>query len=157
MKQRGFIFAPMLLSALPYILGAAALLGVVWGIHHHGYTSGAQSVQTKWDQAVEALRLEEQTQAGNAATKLETGNAKARVIFKTITQTVDKIVTRDVYRNVCIEPDGMQLVNAALSGTLPASAKPDTALPSSDPATGRHGGFGLTEARGDGRAVLRVR
>lgn len=47
---------------------------------------------------------------------------------KTITKTVEKIVTRDVYHNSCIDSDGLLLINKALSGntapTFPASDLP---------------------------------
>lgn len=38
-----------------------------------------------------------------------------------VTQYVDKIVERPLYRNVCLDGDGLRLVNQALSGLDPAA------------------------------------
>ena len=40
-----------MLRLLPYIVAIAAVLGIVYGIHHHGYNQGEQYVQAKWDKA----------------------------------------------------------------------------------------------------------
>ena len=41
----------LLLRFLPYIIAIVAVLGIVYGIHHHGYNQGEQYVQAKWDKA----------------------------------------------------------------------------------------------------------
>lgn len=46
---------------------------------------------------------------------------------RVIVKNVEKIVTRDVYRNVCIDDDGLRLINEAISGRNPA--KPETEMP----------------------------
>jgi len=51
---------PLLMRLLPYIVAVVAVLGIVYGIHHHGYNAGVNEIQTKWDAAEHAA---EQAQA----------------------------------------------------------------------------------------------
>lgn len=44
----------------------------------------------------------------------ETEKAKYKVKVETVTKFVDKIVERDVYRNVCSDDDGMQSINSLI-------------------------------------------
>lgn len=123
----------MNLIPLPYrILGAVvlaiALLGAgYWKGHHDGTAAG----QIKIDAVVadaQAAKDAEATQANTAATKLETGNAQARIIYKTITQTVDRIVERPVYSGACLDDDGLRAVNEALAGESPITPRPADAV-----------------------------
>jgi hypothetical protein len=48
---------------------------------------------------------------------------------------VEKVVNRDVYRNVCLDDDGLRLVNTALNGgEKPIAGKPDKPVPATKPA-----------------------
>lgn len=47
----------------------------------------------------------------------------------TIIREREKIVDRHVYRNICLEPRGVQLANDAKNGRI--SSKPDAAVPNS--------------------------
>lgn len=47
----------------------------------------------------------------------------------TIIREREKIVDRPVYRNVCLDPSGVQLANDAKNGRI--TSKPDAALPDS--------------------------
>lgn len=65
-------------------------------------------------------------QGNDAAMELEAKKDERQIVYKTITKTVDRIVDRPVYRNECIDDDGLLAVNAALKGRTPA--KPDAAV-----------------------------
>lgn len=93
------------------------------GAYFKGHHAGAESVQVKWDAAINAQREHEQKQANLAVTKKESGDAKAKVVYRTITQTVDKLVDRPVYRNVCFDADGVKVANEALTGSLSKNEK----------------------------------
>jgi hypothetical protein len=89
-------------------------------------------MQTEASERVQKTRDALMAQADSAVASLETKNAATRVIYRTITQQVDKIVDRDVYRNVCFDDDGLRLANAALGGvavTPPAVGGPNSAMP----------------------------
>ncbi len=112
----------------------AALSGAVYGIHHSGYKEGKSEIQADWDKANEKQRKAEADQSQTASTQVEVKSEKAKVIYRTITQSVDKIIDRPVYRNVCLDDDGLRNANAALSGQIAATGEPDKPLPASKPA-----------------------
>lgn len=65
-----------------------------------------------------------------AATTFEKGRTRVETVFETITETVEVIVDRPVYRDTtCFDPDGLQQLNSAVaetaasqsSGTVPAA------------------------------------
>lgn len=120
------------------VVAGIILVGVVaFSAYMKGREDGAQSVQTKWDKAVAEQREREEKQIGLASGKLETGNAQAKVVYRTITQTVDKLVEKPVYRNVCLDDDGLRVANQALTGSLAAPPKSDKPVPRPPAADGR--------------------
>ena len=88
----------------------------------------------------------EATKAAAASATLETKRDAIRERTRTIVKTVDRIVERPVYRNVCIEPDGVRLINDALRPPT-AAGQPDGPLPSTDADRGRDGGKRAPETR----------
>lgn len=161
MKQRGFIATFWL-----YVIAGAAILAAVTGAYFYvdlnwettaGIARGEEKKQAEWSAAAEAQRGREAEQADNAATKLETDNAKSRVVYKTLTQTVDRYIDRPVYRNVCLDADGLRDANAALRGGQGADpAKPDKPMPGLKPALRWDRGLGLAQADRSSGAVLRL-
>ncbi len=63
------------------------------------------------------------------AEKLEVKREKAKIIYRTITKEVDKVVERPVYRNTCLDADGLRLARCAIRGQSPDTCKPDKPLP----------------------------
>ena len=128
------MFSPYIL--LGVVLGSLGLgvIGYFKGdadaAHRYQAKITAIQVQAKEDaqQAAQAMLI----QSSNAATGLEAGNAKARVIYKTITQQVDHEIERPIYLSTCFSDDGVRLANAALGGvaaTPPDPSKPDPGMP----------------------------
>lgn len=131
-----------------YLIAGFVLLAVIAGAYFKGHSAGAESVQVKWDKAAADQAEREQKQSAAASTKLETGNAQAKVVYRTITNTVDKVVEKPVYRNVCLESDGLLVANQALTGSLAPPRKPDAILPRPDASARRPSGIGLTQTSG---------
>ena len=77
--------------------------------------------------AQETARLRARV-ADTASASHEDFKGKEDVVYKVITQTVDKIVERPVYRNVCLDDDGLRSLNAAISGADPTAGKPAPAV-----------------------------
>lgn len=120
-----------------YLIGAVAVLAIIttgiWKIHHNGYEKGKAEVQAEWNESVDKQAAAELEQSGTASQNLETQRVQTRVVYRTITRSVDKYIDRPVYRNICFDDDGMRDANAALRKTAPADpAKPDTAVPAAD-------------------------
>ncbi len=68
----------------------------------------------------------------DAANNYEVSNAQAKVRYRTITESVDRIVDRPVYRDRCIDDDGVRLAQLALSGVAvkaPDPSQPDAGMP----------------------------
>lgn len=136
-----------------YIAAVVLILGAFAGTYWKGHQAGANGVRLDWEEANRVQRAREAAQAAEAANQLEVNREKERVVFRTITKTVDKIVDRPVYRNVCLDPDGLRVARCAIRGESPDTCKPDEPLqraPGSDEAN-RSGG--LTLDRGN-RGVL---
>ena len=154
-SQRGFTMLAYGLIALA-ILGAVAGL-IAWADQNietsAGVERGESNVQAKWDAANAKARAEEAAKGDAAAKGLEVRNAKARVIYRTITQAVDRIVEKPVYRNVCLDARGVCLGNAAISGTDPSTCKLDKPVPAATAPDGRGGLYALALDHGE-RGVL---
>lgn len=145
--QRGIADAWLILIALAIVLG---LLGWVYhAIDSRAYTRGKAEITQAWEKANREQRDKEAKQTASAAGKVEDGNAKARVVYRTITQTVDRVVDRPVYRNLCLDDDGLRIAATAINGsTEPAAPVPDKPVPKPAATTGRDRGVRLALDRG---------
>lgn len=134
--ERGF-------GLIVYAVLALAILGTLAGIGYSIRKAGMDAVRAEWAEANRLQREKEAAQAGKAAEKLEGKREKAKVIYRTITKEVDKVVERPVYRNVCLEPDGLRIARCAIRGEGADSCKPDKPVPGSTGLVGRDGGLRL--------------
>lgn len=129
--QRGIATGWLYLIGLVALV--AALSAAVYGIHHDGYKQGIAEKQTEWDAANEKQRAAEAKQAAEASTQVEVKSEKAKIVYKTITQSVDKYIDRPIYRNVCLDDFGLRDANAALVGQVPTAGEPDKPVPAVKP------------------------
>lgn len=129
------------LYAIVIVAGMASLVGT----YFYGRHDGAVIERVKWEEAAAKQAEKEAKRAASASQDREKDREKTRVVYRTITQNVDKIVDRPVYRNVCLDDDGLRLANAALSGAFTAAREPDRRLPAPDAASGRKLGNGAKE------------
>lgn len=152
MRQRGFgwLHLIIILAVVGAIVGAVAV------IYQRGYSAGEKAVRLEWEQAVRDQREQEMAQAGKASTGLEAQREKERVVTRTITEQVDRLVIE--YRDrPCLDHAGLCLANAAINGKGADSCKPSPAVPGVRPAPGRSSGLGLTLDYGDFRGVSGLR
>ena len=138
-EQHGF-------GILAYAIAAIVLLGMVGTGVYKIKQWGANEVRAEWAAVNEAARKAEAAKGDAAAKGLEVDRGKTRIIFKTITQTVDREVEKLVYRDVCLPPSGLCLANAALLGKSADTCKPDQSLPAPKPTGGRNRGERVAEA-----------
>lgn len=116
-------------------LAATLLAGVAlggWaGWQVQDWRHGRQDAQRIERQARDTLRnIERGQQAADTYTTEQTHAEPAR---KEIVRTVEKIVTRPVYRNVCLDDDGLQQLRTAIATGAPAGGSA-AALPTAQPA-----------------------
>ena len=81
-----------------------------------------------------ARKDNEAKNAADASTELEKANAEDKVVYKTITKYVDRVVERPAYKRACFDADGLRLANAALTGTSPDPGEPAGPMPKPDTA-----------------------
>lgn len=136
-----------------YLAAAALILGAFGATYLYGRSAGADSVQLKWEEANRVQRAREAATANEAAIRLEGSREKDRIVYRTITKSVDKYIDRVELRNVCLDPVGVCLANAAISGTDPAPCGTARPVPTSHEAGGRDSGIALTLDRGSRGAL----
>lgn len=81
----------------------------------------------------DAAQLDVQRENANTADRASENREIDRAVidsqFKTITVEVEKIVTHDVYHNVCIDADGLRELGRAIAATASESSP---AVPAAD-------------------------
>lgn len=134
-------------SLLIYGIVALSILGTLAGIGYKIRESGKESVRLEWAEANSAARAAEAAKAATAADKKEKSDAKAKIVYRTITRDVDRVVVE--YRDrACLDDDGLRLARSAILGTIPDPSKPDKPLrPAAEP-DGRDGGISIALDRG---------
>ena len=106
------------------LLGAALAFGGAWKVQDWRYgkkeadrLAALVKAETKRDKA-----------SYEAATNFEKGRTRVETVFETITETVEVIVDRPVYRDtVCLDPDGLRALRDAAAQT--AAPESGGALP----------------------------
>jgi len=100
---------------MQFTIIAAALAGVLafgsaWKIQDWRFGSKEKE---RLEQVQEAKRMREK-QVVTASENYEKKKEVTRVKYVTITQEVEKIVDRPVYKNICIDEDGIKLINEGI-------------------------------------------
>lgn len=116
-----------------YTHAAAVVLGLALGF------AGAWQVQVWRWRAADADRLEQQQQARRAqeqqadaaGVRFEQGREAIRAQQRVITREVERVVESPVYRDVCLDPDGLRLVAATAAGAASGAGEPAPAVPAS--------------------------
>lgn len=112
----------------PYALAAKA--GVVLAILLIGIWIGHKVTSDAWK--ADQLGIEEAAIAkykadlalnDQAARKLEVKAGAIDVQYRTIVKTVDRIVEKPVYGNVCLDDDGLRAANSALQRPAETAGK----------------------------------
>lgn len=92
------------------ILGAAIAATVAWGVQDWRY--GA--IERHRIEAQHELERNNQKAADAASGGYEDDRAKTNWRQRAIRVEVDRIVERPVYRNVCLDDDGLRLLHGAI-------------------------------------------
>lgn len=98
-------------SAIACLLSAALAFGSAWKIQDWRHDAAEL---TRQEDAAELVRLAAR-KADVAAVSHEEFKERERVVYQTITETVDRIVERPVYRNVCLDDDGLAVLRQAIN------------------------------------------
>lgn len=95
---------------------AAGVMGLAIGF------GGAWQTQDWRYGAIEAKRLKEVREANDkdatgtraAATGLEGDKGRIEIRYRTITKTVTKFIDRPIYKNICLDQDGIDAINGVV-------------------------------------------
>lgn len=115
-------------------IGLAAGAGAACKLTADHYQAAAAREQQEAAEAYQARTVE----LNDIAAQLEQARHERKTVYRTITRDVEKVVTRDVYRNVCLDSDGVRLVNDALAGRASAGQSAD-AVSAAGAAAGSNG------------------
>lgn len=145
-----------------YLIGAVALIGALYGvckaINTAGYERGKAEVTAQWEEANRKQREADEKRIAGAGERLEAGNRSARVVYRTITKTVDRLVAADPGLALdCVGIDGLRVANDALAGALTDPAGADGAVPAADTAGRRDGSGAAPKDNRDRGGLLLVR
>lgn len=118
-----------------YTHAAAALVALAIGL-----TGGWQARAWKAGQD-EAARLQVQAEAAQAAAARadaaaaghETVRAGLQQQRRVLIQEVERVVEKPVYRDLCLDDDGLRII-AAAAGAAPTASQPSGAMPAPGPA-----------------------
>lgn len=105
-------------------IAAALAFGAAWQIQ----TWRSDAAELERVTATQEITRENERLANRAATGFEKDRTQNEIRTRTITIEVDKIIDRPVYRNVCLDADGLQLIAAAIERRDTAS-QPGQPLP----------------------------
>lgn len=121
----------MIYTHLAVALFAAIVAGgAAWNVR--GWK--ADSEQAAIVKGLHAAVLAKQAAADKAATQFEVDRARLTRERHVITQEVDRVVERPIYRDgVCLDADGLRLVAAAAAGAASAG-EPTPAVPAASAA-----------------------
>jgi hypothetical protein len=143
---RGIVLTPYLVA---FVVGALVIGFVYW----KGYKAGGEAVKLEWAEASQKQKEREEAAIRAAVEALEKERKRKKVVYRDIVKTVEKIVERPVYRNQCMDDDGLRCVNAALRGESEAGCDLNPGVPGIKP-LGREG-WGLRHPQaGGGRTGL---
>jgi len=103
------------------LIEIAVVFAVLGGAYWWVYNQGVSHERKKSTAEQVVANNEAQAKYNLVAEQYETLKGKREKSAEVITKVVQKIVTRDVYHNVCIDNSGLQLANEALSGSTDSS------------------------------------
>lgn len=123
------------------LLVLALLAGFAWFVHSERVI-GAQQCEANVAaaQAKEHAKVVALNQRNDElSAQLIAVQAARKTTYATITRHVDRIVDRPVYRDVCLDADGLRDINAALAGTSIDPGGAASAVPAASAASGNDG------------------
>lgn len=121
-----------------WLFAGALALFVAGGWCGHRITAEHDAAKAAEAERAAAAAYQARTvELNTIAAQLEQSRHDRKTIYRTITRDVEKVVTRDVYRNECLDTDGLRIVNDALAGAR--TGQPDAAVPTTGAAAGDNG------------------
>lgn len=119
-------------SIYVYLVAAALVFTAGWTVNGWRLEAGYKDAQLDAMIMISNKREEAEAKNQQLSDELEKARNDRRTVYRTITQQVDKIIERPVYRNECLDADGLRSINSALAGKAEATGQPDKPVPPPD-------------------------
>lgn len=120
----------MSIAAKLVLLIACLVVGFAAGVKYHaGRDAIAEQARQVNQRATERLQRQN---SNTAAVAHESDKVRIETEYRDVIKEVQRVVEKPVYRNVCLDDDGMRLLRSAIAGPeVPASESLRT-MPGSD-------------------------
>lgn len=116
----------MSLAAKLILLLVVAVGGFATGVKWHaGQDAIAEQARQLNQRAAERLRRQN---SNTAAAVHEADKVEIRTVFKTITEEVERVVEKPVYRDVCLDADGLRVIQSAIDRANGTAGQPGHAV-----------------------------
>lgn len=113
---------------------SALYAGIIAGVL--GFAAGWQVNDWRHDAAeaerarqVKVAEDKQEAKADAASASHEGVREQIRTEYQVIYRDRDRVVEKPIYRNVCLDADGLRLVKRAISGPAAAAGEPAAAVP----------------------------
>lgn len=152
-------------TLIVYLVLTAAIAGALVGLYvlideswetAAGVRAGELRRQADWNRAELEQRSRDEQKIAPAAAGLEVDRAKAKTVERVVTQYVDRVLEHPVYRNVCLDDDGLRIARCALRGESPDRCQLDEPLRGPHGSAGRERRDGASLDHVDGEPVPRL-
>jgi len=120
-----------------YVLGAIAILAILGGVFYYGYSIEEKKFSA-YRQELEAKTNLVDTLISQRDEAIATKTVEEKVVVQTkiqkVQNDVEKIVEKPIYRNVCLDDDGLRAANSALTAGATATGSTPAEVPVPNPA-----------------------
>ena len=115
------IAAKLILLLAVFVGGMMA--GIKW---HAGQDAIKENARQVNQRAEERMRRQN---ANTAAVAFEGDRVRIETEFRDVIREVDRVIEKPVYRNVCLDPDGLSVIGDALARAYNDPGEPGNAVP----------------------------
>lgn len=117
----------MSIAAKLVLLIAVFVGGMMAGIKWHaGQDAIKENARQVNQRAEERMRRQN---ANTAAVAFEGDRVRIETEFRDVIREVDRVIEKPVYRNVCLDPDGLSVIGDALARAYNDPGEPGNAVP----------------------------
>lgn len=101
----------MQLTIIAAAIAALLAFGSAWKVQSWRFDAREKE---RLEQEHEAIKMREKT-VTTASTNYEKKKEATRIKYVTVVETIEKIVDRPVYKNICIDEDGLKTINEGIT------------------------------------------
>lgn len=101
----------MQLTIIAAAISAVLAFGSAWKVQDWRFDAKEKE---RLEFAQEAIKMREKA-VDTASTNYEKKKEATRIKYVTVIETIEKIVDRPVYKNICIDEDGLKAINEGIT------------------------------------------